>query len=278
MRLRAVVGIAVAGVLLISGWASAAGSPNAQARALLQKTLPAINFNNVTLRDALDFLRDVSGANVHVNWKALEAVGVTPDVQVNVRLRQVSLGKVLSLLLTEAAREPVLAYYIDNGVIEITTKELADSIMFTIVYPVEDLLVEPPDIQNMPSFGGLQGDYNRGGGYGGGSGYSGRGSSRSGGGGWGGGGGGRANNPFLNSGFGFGGMGGGGGGGGGGRSGSGQDNQKSKADELIQLIVETVSPSSWVQNGGKCSIKFFNGNLIVTAPRSIHEQIGGPID
>jgi hypothetical protein len=33
-----------------------------------------------------------------------------------------------------------------------------------------------------------------------------------------------------------------------------------------------------VQNGGKGTIRFFNGNLIVTAPRSVHEAIGGPVD
>ncbi len=51
-----------------------------------------------------------------------------------------------------------------------------------------------------------------------------------------------------------------------------------KANELVQLIVETVTPSIWVQNGGKGTIRFFNGNLIVTAPRSVHEAIGGPVD
>ena len=29
------------------------------------------------------------------------------------------------------------------------------------------------------------------------------------------------------------------------------------------------------KNGGTCSIRYFNGNLIVTAPASIHELIGG---
>jgi hypothetical protein len=46
----------------------------------------------------------------------------------------------------------------------------------------------------------------------------------------------------------------------------------------VDLIVQTVYPNMWVQNGGKASIRFFNGNLIVTAPRSVHEAIGGPVD
>jgi hypothetical protein len=34
----------------------------------------------------------------------------------------------------------------------------------------------------------------------------------------------------------------------------------------------------WRQNGGPASIRFFNGTLIVTAPRSVHEAIGGPLE
>jgi hypothetical protein len=51
-----------------------------------------------------------------------------------------------------------------------------------------------------------------------------------------------------------------------------------KAKELVDLIRETVVPSIWVENGGKATIRFFSGNLIVTAPRSVHEAIGGPVD
>ena len=51
-----------------------------------------------------------------------------------------------------------------------------------------------------------------------------------------------------------------------------------KAKELVTLIKEIVQPSVWTDNGGKASIKFFNGCLIVNAPRSVHEEIGGPID
>ena len=53
----------------------------------LETQLPSVNLTNVSVSDAIDFLRDVSGANIHVNWRALEEVGVGKDTQVNVRLR-----------------------------------------------------------------------------------------------------------------------------------------------------------------------------------------------
>jgi len=43
--------------------------------------------------NALDFMRDVSGANITVNWKALEASGMTRDAQVNLHLTGITLAR-----------------------------------------------------------------------------------------------------------------------------------------------------------------------------------------
>src|SRR5687767_2198409 len=42
----------------------------------LEKAIPEVNFDNATLADALEFLRDTTRANVVVNWRALEAAGI----------------------------------------------------------------------------------------------------------------------------------------------------------------------------------------------------------
>jgi uncharacterized membrane protein YgcG len=257
-------GMGLTAVLLLTcGMALADTHSSGQARVSLDRSMPAVNLSNVSLKDAIDFVRDISGANVHVNWRALEAAGVTGDTTVNVRLRGVSLRKVLNLILSEASGGVGLTFYVDDGVVEVTTSEIADSMMYTIVYPVQDLLFEPPVITAPPDF-----DLSNAGGGGGGGGGGRGGGSRGGGGGSRGG--------------------GGGGGGGQGLFGSmsvGQNqgqtqeqNKTKKQDDLITLIVETVQPSIWAQNGGKATIKFFQGNLVITAPRSVHEMIGGPIE
>ena len=64
--------------------------------------MPSLNLAGVTLNDAIDFLRDISNANFHVNWPALEAIGVSKQTPVNIRLRNVSMRKVLTLLLSES--------------------------------------------------------------------------------------------------------------------------------------------------------------------------------
>jgi hypothetical protein len=59
---------------------------------------------------------------------------------------------------------------------------------------------------------------------------------------------------------------------------NGQTNQDNNIDQriekLIQLIQKTIEPDIWRDNGGVASIRFFMGNLIVTAPRRIHDRVG----
>jgi hypothetical protein len=222
----------VLGILLTVGCTALGASPNAQAKMALGRTIPAISFTNVPLREAIDFLREISGVNVQVHWKALEQAGVTPDTMVNMRLRQVPLRKVLTLLLAEVAGGPTLAYYIDDGVIEVTTREMADGQMFTKVYSVQDLLAEPPEFVVPDFMLGNEGGAN-----------------------------GNGNNILP--------------------AGANTPNRdkNAKAKELVDMIKEIVQPNVWKDTrGGKASIQWFNGSLVVTASRSVHEEIGGPID
>src|SRR5262249_10924303 len=131
-----VAAIALAVVLCVTP----AFAQKVRPRTLLNQRLPELKFTGVSLSDAVDFLRDVSSANIHVNWRALEEQGIGKDTQVNLRARGVTLQKALDLVLSEAGAGDKLAYDIDQGVIEITTREIADRKMYTKVYPIDDLL------------------------------------------------------------------------------------------------------------------------------------------
>lgn len=215
---------------------------SAAPRSSLDRVLPEMKFTGVTFGDAVDFVRDVAGVNIHVNWKALEAENVTVDTPVNIRLRSVTLRKVLNVLLSEASGGESLTYFVDQGVLEITTRELADKKVYTKIYPVEDLVTDIPEFTDPPSFN-LQSTTDQ------------------------------ARNR-------------GGGGGQGGIFGQSQQRQPGqlergtrtrdeRGEELVQLITETVRPEIWSVNGGTASIRYFRGNLIVTAPRSVHDALGG---
>src|SRR5258706_6298059 len=150
--MRRLAGFAAVVVLGMSSHTFAAtGSQQSAANASLNRLLPEVKFQGSSLKDCFDFLRDVSGANIHVNWRALEAAGITGDTPVNVRLREVPLRKVMNVLLNESG-VGLLTYYTSEGVIEVTTAELADKEMITRVYPVEDLIMEVPDFDNAPDF------------------------------------------------------------------------------------------------------------------------------
>ena len=214
-------------------------------RIALARRVARIDYDNNSLSTVIDAFRDMAGANIHVNWKALEAVGIDRNTPVSIHLNNVPLRKVLKTILKDLGpTENLVTYYVDEGVIEVTTREIADQKLITKVYPIGDLLMEVPNFAGpnvqLSSVG--QGGGGRGGGGGGGS------------------------SLFSDS--------------------NNTDNTTNEqprtrneaATELVNLIKETVSPDVWRENGGTSSAAFFNGHLVVTAPRSVHEQLGGSGD
>src|SRR5215210_8050321 len=71
--MRRLAGLAAVVVLGLSSHAMAQGArQQAVANRALSTILPEVKFQGSPLKDVFDFLRDVSGANIHVNWRALE--------------------------------------------------------------------------------------------------------------------------------------------------------------------------------------------------------------
>ncbi len=212
---------------------SASASPSSAA---LNRSLPELKFDGVALSDCIDFLRDVSGSNINVNWKALAEANVQKDTPITVRLYGVPLRKALAVILDQSTGGEALTFFVDDNVIEVTTKAVADKMIYVRVYPVEDLLLEIPDFTDAPTLAIRA--------------SSGSGNSNQG--------------PFSHD-----------------DSTAAKELAKTKdqrADDLVQLIVSTIMPDIWSVNGGTASVRYFNGSLIVSAPRSVHEALGGPID
>src|SRR3954468_10923980 len=67
-------------------------TPSAQETRLaaqLEREVPEIKFAASELADVLDFMRDITGANVFVNWRSLEEIDVNKDAPITVHLRNV---------------------------------------------------------------------------------------------------------------------------------------------------------------------------------------------
>jgi len=253
--LAMVLAVGVSGV--VWGADGTGGKPMGLARTERETAMPArqalgleiadLNVDGVALSKVLDYLRDVSGANLVVNWKVLEAANVTKETPITLNVTGVPLRKVLRLVLDQASPSTMLVFPVDSNVISITSEEEADKVLVTKVYVVDDLVmtdnkaVVPPtmDLQKMTSSGNTVGG--------------------SGGGGGGGGGGGLFTQDNAN-----------------GAGAASDDTPEKRGEELVKLIEECVRPTIWKDAGGTAAIRYMSGKLIVTAPISVQEAIGGP--
>ena len=95
-----------------------------------------LEFIETPLEDAISYLSDYHEIPIRIDRKALEEIGVGQDSTVTERLRGISMGSALTLML----RELELTYLIENEVLSITTIEAAQTRLTTKVYPVTDLL------------------------------------------------------------------------------------------------------------------------------------------
>jgi general secretion pathway protein D len=204
-------------------------------QALLDKRVPSMQLPQVALSDAIDFLRDIMGANILVNWKALEAAGIDKQsTQVSVMVRDVKFSKVLDIILQEAGAGK-LAYTIDEGVITISTADELNKVVVTRVYDITDLLINPnfdPTITN------ISGGTSQVGGSGGGGGTTTIG---------------QGNNASQNN----------------------TSTRQQQLLDIKKKIENTVEFSSWKDNdpNGYGQIDDFNNQLIITQTSEVHDKI-----
>jgi hypothetical protein len=108
------------------GMIGSAGRSRADAErdALLARKLPEVKFDQTSVSDVIDHLRDVSGSNLVVDWRALESAGVKQNTNITLQLRNVSFRKALetALFLASGDRE-LLDYQADDGVILVSTAQ-----------------------------------------------------------------------------------------------------------------------------------------------------------
>lgn len=143
-----------------------AGAPRGEVNMdrAMQMRVPAVEFSGVPIDDIFSFMRDVANLNLYVNWPALEAVGIDRSTPIQLKLRNIRMGKVLDLALNQASAGGVpLTWYVSDNIVYITTKQIADQDMVTRIYPIQDLLLQIPNYRP-PTFTPSQGGSGGGGG------------------------------------------------------------------------------------------------------------------
>jgi hypothetical protein len=107
--------------------------------------MPEVKFDAIPFSDAIDFMRDVTGLNVFVDWRALEAAGVDRNAPITVRLKDVPGAQALRYILRDAGGGTVkLGYTIADGIVTISTEEALAAESNVRVYNIAALLKSMP--------------------------------------------------------------------------------------------------------------------------------------
>ena len=118
-----------------------------RARQRLRATMMSPKMEGTVFRDAVVYLREVTGANFYVNWPALQVAGIDRDREVTVVLTNVSAETVLRKVLDSVSDVTPLNYAIQEGVVTISTQEDLAQRTDTRVYDIRDLTTRVPNFE-----------------------------------------------------------------------------------------------------------------------------------
>ena len=93
------------------------------------------NFEEMPLADVAEFLRKDLKIPILLDNKAINDLGVTPETTITFKMSGISAKTALKLLFKELG----LTTVIDDEVLMITSPEVADCILITVIYDVSDL-------------------------------------------------------------------------------------------------------------------------------------------
>jgi type II secretory pathway component GspD/PulD (secretin) len=229
-------------------------SEDAALQAQLDHHLPELRFNANSLSDVIDFLRDVTGTNIYVDWPALERASIAKDAPVTARLRDIKFSKALELIFKSVEGEDddhKLGYTLDEGVITISTKKELNKNTITRKYDINDLLFVPTDATNAPDLSLQSASQGQSAGGGGGGGATGGGQSL-----------------FNNA----------------GSTNNNTNNTQDRAnrvDEIKKYITDNVDTNTWKDNGGdvgSISSSPLRAVLLITQTPEAHRKIQSVLD
>ncbi len=245
-RLPVTALLALLGVALLNKTAAsaAAQSYSVNTKNAIRYILPHTRMNNAPFQDAVQYLRDTTGANIFVNWAALEAAGVMKTSPIDLNLRYVSAEELVNLMLAQVSPQTPLISYVHDNVLTITTVAEANQRRVTRVYDIQDLIMTIPNFTNFPQFNLQSATQNTSTSVSSGSAGS-----------------------ATNQGNLFGGN--------GNAASTPTSTPATRAKAIVRLIEHTIHPSLWTSGGGQCTITYFRGQLVVSAPVYVQQLIGG---
>ncbi len=108
-----------------------------------------LKFEGTELADVIETLRQISGVNIFVNWRAMEMEGINRRTPITFHARRISTAQGLNLIVKElnAEKDKFSSIYwvVDGGVVHISTGSVLEMTMRTRVVDVADLLFVAPN-------------------------------------------------------------------------------------------------------------------------------------
>jgi len=215
------------------------------ARVLNHTTIP-LDFQRNSFQQVMNFLSQVSGENMYVDWRALDFIGVSADDEITLQLNDITLVAALDRVLEQVGDDldrPQWA--IQDGMVTVSSEQALRKHTVTVVYDIRDLLFKVPYFGNAPDLDLA--------------------SALS-----------QAGDAVRNSSGGF------AGGSGGGAIFSDPADQSPRlsreelVDQIVGIIQENIDPEGWRELGGDTgTLQELNGNLIITNTVRNHRQIEG---
>ncbi len=213
----------------------------------LRMVIEDATFEEMTFEDFTEWLARTTEANVVVRWRVLEKGGVERAFPIYVKQKKIRVRKLLQIVfsqVTEELHSVEIAARADGNTLIISTRKDINTKRVTRVYEARHMMLLIPD------FGGPAAPEPGSGGASGGSGTGGITKSGRGGGSR------RSRGPAT-----------------GGGTSERQPDVDAETQRLIDAITQTIQPLSWKVNGGKGTIRYFQGKLVVYNNLEVHQSL-----
>ncbi len=207
------------------------------------RRIASVDFQDNALEDVVRFFQDITQLNVDVDWRALEAAGITRDTPVSLMLTNVTPKTLLDRTLGKIGDTGTgrADWAINDGVVIVSSDDAIRRNTVLAIYDIRDLIVEVPDYDEVPQID-LQSVLQSSGGRGGGGGQS----------------------PFRDD-----------------QQQDQEDlfrDREERIEDVVGIITENIDFEGWADNGGttgKIQRLVNQGQLIVTNTPRNHREIEG---
>jgi len=109
------------------------------------------SFKNEPLKNVIETYRQATGVNFHVNWRALQNVGIDREEPITLEVKNISISRALDMVTDQLSggkdKFESVYWLINRGVVSITTGHALNAKTIVTIHDVGDLLFAAPNFK-----------------------------------------------------------------------------------------------------------------------------------